>query len=48
MVHLFILLCFEIFNITPIADIKTTSDVDPALTNGSGTPVGGIEPLVTQ
>jgi len=30
---------------TPIADIKTSKLVLPALMNGSGKPVGGIDPL---
>ena len=33
---------------TPIADIKTTNEVLPALMNGSGSPVGGIRPVTTQ
>lgn len=32
---------------TPILAQKTISDVDPALINGSGKPVGGTEPLTT-
>ena len=32
----------------PIADIKTTKLVEPAEMNGSGRPVGGIEPLILQ
>ena len=35
------------FSTTPIADIKTTSEVLPAEINGSGNPVGGIEPDTT-
>ena len=35
------------FRTTPIALIKTTSEVEPAEMNGSGTPVGGIEPVMT-
>ena len=31
----------------PMADIKTTSEVEPALMNGSGKPVGGMEPVTT-
>ena len=37
--------CLSTFNTTPIADIKTSKLVEPALMNGSGSPVGGIEPL---
>ena len=33
------------FSTTPIALIKTKSEVDPALMNGSGKPVGGTIPL---
>ena len=29
----------------PIANIKTSKEVEPAEINGSGSPVGGIEPL---
>jgi len=32
---------------TPIALINTTKLVEPALINGSGSPVGGIEPDMT-
>ena len=32
---------------TPIADMKTNSEVDPADMNGNGSPVGGIEPVNT-
>lgn len=32
---------------TPTALMKTTSEVEPALINGSGSPVGGIEPVMT-
>ncbi len=39
--------CFEILRSIPIALINTTSDVEPAEINGSGTPVGGIEALIT-
>lgn len=42
-----ILLCRAIFSTTPIADMKTTSEVEPAEMKGSGTPVGGIEPVKT-
>ena len=31
----------------PIADIKTTRDVEPADINGKGSPVGGISPVTT-
>ena len=31
----------------PIALIKTTSEVLPAEMNGSGSPVGGMEPVTT-
>jgi len=40
-------LCFDIFNTTPISLIKTISEVEPAEINGSGIPVGGIEPDMT-
>lgn len=33
---------------TPIALMKTTSEVLPAEMNGNGSPVGGIEPDTTQ
>ena len=39
--------CLFIFNNTPIAAINTTSEVEPALMNGRGSPVGGIEPVMT-
>ena len=39
------LLCRSTFNITPIALMKTNNEVEPAEMNGSGKPVGGIEPL---
>lgn len=39
--------CLSTFITTPIADINTRSDVLPALINGSGSPVGGIEPVTT-
>ena len=32
---------------TPIALMKTNSEVEPAEINGSGSPVGGIEPVNT-
>ena len=32
---------------TPIAAIKTTNEVEPADISGSGTPVGGIDPVTT-
>ena len=35
------------FRTTPIADIKTNKLVEPAEMNGSGKPVGGIEPVTT-
>ena len=35
------------FSKMPIADINTTSEVEPALIKGSGKPVGGIEPVTT-
>ena len=41
------LLCLSTFSTTPIALMKTTSEVEPAEMNGSGSPVGGIEPLNT-
>ena len=42
---LLFLLCLPTFSTTPIALIKTSKLVDPALMNGSGNPVGGIEPV---
>ena len=36
-----------IFSATPIALINTTKLVEPALMNGSGSPVDGIEPAMT-
>ena len=33
------------FRTIPMADIKTRSDVEPALISGIGSPVGGIEPV---
>ena len=42
---LLFLLCLSTFNTTPIADIKTSKLVEPAEINGSGNPVGGIEPV---
>lgn len=41
------LVCLSTLITTPIADINTNNDVDPALINGSGSPVGGIEPVTT-
>ena len=35
------------FKTIPMADIKTNSEVEPAEMNGSGKPVGGIEPVNT-
>lgn len=32
---------------TPIADMKTNNEVEPALMKDKGNPVGGIEPLNT-
>ena len=37
--------CRSTLSTTPIADIKTSKLVEPADINGSGKPVGGIEPL---
>ena len=34
------------FKTTPTALINTTSEVLPAETNGKGSPVGGIEPVM--
>ena len=42
---LFLFDCLSTFSTTPIANVKTNSDVEPAEINGSGKPVGGIEPL---
>ena len=39
--------CLSTLTTTPIADIKTNRDVDPALMKGSGSPVGGIDPVTT-
>lgn len=36
------------FRQTPIADINTTRDVEPAEMNGSGKPVGGIVDVTTK
>jgi len=36
------------FSTTPIALMKTTRLVLPALMNGNGSPVGGIEPVTTR
>ena len=44
---LLFLLCLSTFNTTPIALIKTSSEVEPAEINGKGKPVGGIEPVTT-
>lgn len=39
-------LCYpSTLSTTPMADIKTRIEVEPALINGSGKPVGGIEPV---
>ena len=40
-------LCLFTLSTTQIADIKTNSEVEPADINGSGSPVGGIEPVTT-
>ena len=40
-------LLFPTLHSIPIAAIKTIRLVPPALTNGSGIPVGGIEPVNT-
>ena len=40
---LIFLLCLSTFKTTPIALIKTNSEVEPALINGN--PVDGIEPV---
>ena len=42
---LIFLLCLSTFNTTPIALMKTNKLVEPAEINGSGKPVGGIEPV---
>ena len=39
--------CLSTLRTTPIADIKTKSEVEPALINGNGKPVGGILPDTT-
>ena len=39
--------CLLILFNTPIALINTISEELPALINGSGSPVGGIEPDIT-
>ena len=44
---LLFLLCLSTFKTTPIALMKTKSEVLPAEINGSGKPVGGIEPVTT-
>ncbi len=40
-------LCFATFKQIPIADIKTISEVLPALMKGNGKPVGEIIPFNT-
>ena len=42
-----LLFCLSTASTMPMADIKTSKDVPPAETNGSGMPVGGIEPVTT-
>ena len=42
---LLFLLCLSTLRTMPIADINTNKEVEPADINGSGKPVGGIEPL---
>ena len=44
---IFFLLCLSMLSTTPIADINTSKLVEPAEMNGSGRPVGGIEPVNT-
>jgi len=41
------LLCLSILIKIPIAPKNINNAVDPALINGSGSPVGGIEPVNT-
>ena len=38
-------LCLSMLRTMPMALINTTSEVEPADINGSGSPVGGIEPV---
>ena len=45
--HTLLFDCLFTFNTTPIALMKTTKLVEPALINGNGSPVGGIEPDTT-
>jgi len=48
--HFLIIFSFSYFaypHSAPIALMKTKSEVEPAEMNGSGSPVGGIEPLNT-
>ena len=40
-------MCFEIFKRIPIPAIKNTSDEPPALKNGKGIPVTGIDEVTT-
>ena len=39
--------CLFTLRTTPIEDMKTTKLVLPALMNGNGNPVGGMEPVTT-
>lgn len=43
----FSMLCLSTLRQMPTADINTTRDVEPDEMNGSGRPVGGIEPVTT-
>ena len=45
MYTLYLKIILSTFSTTPIALIKTSKEVEPAEINGSGKPVGGIEPL---
>ena len=39
--------CLSTLSTTPIADMKTSKLVEPAEMKGSGSPVGGIDPVTT-
>ena len=45
MYTLYLKIILSTFSTTPIALIKTSKEVEPAEINGSGKPVGGIEPV---
>ena len=45
MYTLYLKIILSTFSTTPIALIKTNSEVEPAEINGSGKPAGALEPL---